>query len=115
MTMIGDSWFSMAALKMDWAAGRQKAISENVANADTPGYVGRDTVSFEEHLSRTGGARQGPETEEAANSWGGSFDGNRVVIEEQLMLANEAASSYQLAARLYGKGHDLVVLAVSGN
>lgn len=113
MTTIGQSWTGLAALRMDWAAGRQSVIAQNIANADTPGYVGRDVVSFEDHLARAGAERASPVTEEAVASWGGSFDGNRVVLEEQMMLSGEAASSYQLAARLYGKAHDLVVLAVT--
>lgn len=113
MVTIGDSLFSIAAKRMDWAAGRQKVIAENVANSDTPGYVGKDVVSFEDHLSRSGIDRVSPESEEASNAWGGSFDGNRVVLEEQMVMSREAASSYRLAASLYSKGHDLIALAVS--
>ena len=115
MTLIGNSWFGIASANMDWAAGRQKVIAENVANADTAGYVGRDVVSFADHLARSSGERRSPDVEEASNSWGGSFDGNRVVLEEQMMLSNEAASSYQLAAKLYAKGHELIALSVSSN
>lgn len=113
MVAIGDSWLSLAAKRMDWAAGRQKVIAENVANADTPGYVGRDVVSFDDHLSRSVADRTSPESEEATNAWGGSFDGNRVVLEEQMIMSREATSSYRLAASLYSKGHSLIALAVS--
>lgn len=113
MDLPGDSWFGLAGRKMDWAAARQRAIAENIANADTPGHVGRDVVSFEDHLSQAS-ARGSVQTEEATASWGGSFDGNRVVLEEQMVLSNGAASDYQLAARLYRKGHDMIGLAVAG-
>lgn len=114
MSSIGDGWFGIAAQRMDWATGRQKVIAENVANADTPGYVGRDVVSFEEHLSRAvGNGRGTPDTVEAENLWGGSMDGNRVVLEEQMGLANEASSAHQLAGNLYRKGYDLLNIAIS--
>jgi flagellar basal-body rod protein FlgB len=34
--------FKMALTKMDWASQRQKVLAQNVANADTPDYKGRD-------------------------------------------------------------------------
>jgi hypothetical protein len=33
--------FSMLRGRLNWLSDRQRVISENVANADTPGYVGR--------------------------------------------------------------------------
>lgn len=113
MDMLGESWFSLAARKMDWAAARQKTIAENIANADTPGYVGRDVASFEDHLS-SANARGAVRTEEAANSWGGSFDGNRVVLEEQMVLSRGASSDFALASRLYRKAHDMIAISISG-
>ncbi len=45
---------TLAALtdKMRWHQARQKLLAENVANAETPGYQGRDlkAYSFSEHL-----------------------------------------------------------------
>ncbi|WP_134680612.1 flagellar basal body rod protein FlgB [Paracoccus ravus] len=112
--MVGENWFSIAAAKMNWASARQKTIAENVANADTPGFVGRDVHSFESFLDAAHDpTRESPEVAAATNSWGGSFDGNKVVLEEQMVLSNQAASSFQLAARLYRKGHDLIGIAVS--
>ena len=34
--------FKMAMTQMDWAAQRQKVLSQNIANADTPGYQPHD-------------------------------------------------------------------------
>lgn len=112
MDLLGQDWFKTAAARMDWAAARQKALAENVANADTPHYIGRDVVSFEDHLARA--ERRGEvATEEANNSWGGSFNGNMVTVEEQMMFSNEAAGSYKLATSLYKKGHSLLAIAAS--
>lgn len=112
MDGIRQDWFGMAGARMDWAAARQKTIAENIAQADTPGYVGRDVVSFEDHLASAGG-RNAVATEEATNSWGGSFDGNTVTLEEQMMLSSDAAGSFALATSLYKKGHSLIAIAAS--
>lgn len=114
MRIDGDSWFSLAAKKMDWAAGRQKVIASNIANADTPSFKPRDVVSFEEHLSRSSSAERGyPDTVQHESLWGGSMDGNGVVLEEQMELSNSAASEYQLASTLYRKGYDMLNIAIS--
>jgi flagellar basal-body rod protein FlgB len=37
--------FSMLRTRMDWAQARQRVLSENVANADTPNYRPHDLVA----------------------------------------------------------------------
>lgn len=114
MSGIDNSWFGTASQKMDWAAARQKTIAENIANADTPNYAPRDVVPFEEHLSRAiGNGRMAPDTVEQESLWGGSIDGNKVVLEEQMTLSNAAASDYHLATTLFRKGYDLITVAIS--
>ena len=48
---------SMLRERMNWLHQRQDVLSQNVANADTPGYVARDLkpLDFEEALGATGG------------------------------------------------------------
>ena len=121
MGLTNNSWMETAAEKMRWAEGRQKVIAKNVANADSPGYIGRDVVSFEEHLQRAdafghgafGGERREPEEIEAAASWGGSFDGNSVVLEEQAILSSETEGQHRLASELYSKANKMLGAAVS--
>lgn len=96
---------------MEWLSGRQQVIAENIANANTPGFAGRDVQSFDDFLKsdpQTGG---GVEVEDATTRWGGSKDGNSVVLEEQTILAAQSAGEFRLASRLYAKGHQLVALA----
>lgn len=47
-------------------------------------------------------------------AWETALDGNNVVLEQQTIKAAEVAGSYQLAAELYRKGHDLLTVAVTG-
>lgn len=99
--------FQLASARMEWLAERQKVVAANIANADTPDYRARDVTSFEELLG--GGGMQ---VREAPASWDVSPDGNRVVLEEQSLLATEIEGSHRLAAQLYRKSHDLLRLSV---
>lgn len=49
----------MAQTYATHAATRQQAISQNVANADTPGYRTRDAIPFADFGSRRGTGRRG--------------------------------------------------------
>ncbi len=111
METPAQSWFQMASRRMEWLSSRQQVIAENIANANTPGYAGRDVQSFDDFLKADIQRGQGAEVDERATRWGGSKDGNTVVLEEQTILAAQSAGEFRLASRLYAKGHQLVALA----
>lgn len=98
--------FQIASARMDWLSNRQKVVASNIANADMPGYRAQDVTSFEDFLS--GGQMA---VREAPTSWDRSLDGNRVVLEEQSLIASEIEGGHRMAAQLYRKGHDLIALA----
>ena len=103
----GLNLLQLASKRMEWLADRQKLIASNIANADTEGYQPKDVNSFEDFLS-LGEIRE----EDVAVSWDHSPDGNRVVLEEQMLLSDETESAHRMATRLYRKTHDLISLAV---
>lgn len=103
----GPNLFQLASARITWLGERQKLVAANIANADTPGYRARDVTPFEEMLSR-GELRP----VEAKGGWDVSPDGNRVVLEEQALLATEIEGGHRMATQLYRKGHDLLRLAV---
>ncbi|HEY6918950.1 MAG TPA: flagellar basal body protein [Tabrizicola sp.] len=111
MDSPGQTWFQMASRRMEWLASRQTVIAQNIANADTPGYVGQDVQSFEDYL-KADPAAGGGVVERVSGGWGGSKDGNTVVLEEQAVLSAQTAGEFRLASRLYAKGYQLVALAV---
>lgn len=104
----GLTLFQLASARMDWLSARQKTVATNIANADTPDFRAKDITSFEDFLS-SGSAQE----REAESAWDQSLDGNRVVLEEQMLLATETEENHRLAARLYRKGHDLISMAAS--
>ena len=110
---------------------RQRVIAENVANANTPGYTPQDISQgqFERVLAgqarsasglrvtdprHFGGTDPGvagqlrpertPDSETTAN-------GNSVVIEEQMVRANENRMRFETALSLYQKSLNLMRLA----
>ncbi len=125
----GMSFFALASKRLDWLAARQKVISENVANANTPDFLAKDVAGFEtmlagtqsgvattnaRHISTGSGGNGGPRVMTDVAAWERSIDGNTVVLEQQTVKAAEVSESYRLAAQLYRKGHDLLTLSVTG-
>ena len=123
------SFFKNASQRLQWLGNRQKVISENVANSDTPGFKAKDVTSFAKmlegtqktgitttntrHIDSTTNV-SGTQTVVDKDAWAETLNGNTVVLEQQTIKANEVGENYQLAVRLYSKGHDLLTLAVTG-
>jgi len=124
----GMSFFALASKRLDWLAARQKVISENIANANTPQYRAKDLAGFDavlanaqpgavttdpRHIS-SGGSHGAPRAVTDTAAWERSLDGNTVVLEQQTVKSAEVSESYRLAAQLYRKGHELLTLSATG-
>jgi flagellar basal-body rod protein FlgB len=110
--------FQMAMTKMDWASQRQKVLSQNVANADTPDYKEKDLKALDfkrmvkestpVHVSRTDPRHlQGTIPEQQRfnaradrRTFEESPDGNKVVIEEQMQKVGDTRADYTTAVTL---------------
>ena len=118
-TIINDSSLNISKKALDGLARRQEAISNNVANADTPGYQAT-TVNFETAIKTAMGEStsislqtsnvkhiQPSETESgfAAVSRGGTAraDGNNVDIDVELMDMTEVGVKYQAISQVASK------------
>lgn len=129
MKLDSMTFFQLASKRMQWLGAGQQVVAENIANANTPGFKARDVSPFENlvegsrtgavktthasHIAGSGGSGDvRVMTDEAA--WETSIDGNSVTLEQQTLKASEISGSYQLATLLYGKGHQLLSLAVGG-
>lgn len=107
--------------RLTWLDQRQQVIAQNVANADTPGYMARDIrtpTDFAAALNNAGGLQMArtsaahiapPPT--AAGRFEGvdapdsetTLDGNAVVVEEQMLKMAESRMAYDAAIGFYQK------------
>lgn len=92
------------------AASRQQAVSQNVANANTPSYRSRDAIPFgdywrasEERVLAEGDIMR-PDEEPATVS----PDGNTVSVEFEMMRAVEARQQHEMALGIYSMSRDLL-------
>ena len=111
-TQIG--LFDLAERKLDWTDRRQALLSQDVANADTPGYQQRDLVPFGSTLARLTmtPAQTSPlhmagllTQDEDAQARPGerAVDGNTISVEDELTKIADTDSSHQLVTGLYKK------------
>jgi flagellar basal-body rod protein FlgB len=123
--------FQALSQKMKWHQTRQSLLAENVANAETPGYRGRDLKAFSfadqmssvqmssvsttatnaQHFSVAGqgadkfGARK-------MNSFEITPEGNAVVLEDEMMKVAGNQMDYQAATAIYTRSIKLIKTAL---
>ncbi len=117
--------------RMDFLSARSSILAQNIANADTPGYVRKDITAgqFESALEAqtqmaTTDARHQPgvPTSGSANRSSAksaqdptatpALTGNQVSIETETMELSRTRMEYGLAATVYRKGLDMMRLAI---
>lgn len=118
--------------RMAWLNQRQNVLSQNVANADTPGYVARDmkpldfqslldksamgsgsqlVVTDPRHITMTSDAVQSAD-EQASGEAATNPNGNSVSIEEEMMKVADTQAQYQAATNLYAKAIGMMRTAI---
>lgn len=121
---------SMLRERMTWLHQRQDLLSQNVANADTPGYVARDLkpLDFEQALSdaNSGATMMTTNARHIAlsPSHSGKFEdretpdqesnpnGNAVSLEMEMIKVSDTQAQFQAAANLYAKTITLMKTAI---
>jgi flagellar basal-body rod protein FlgB len=123
MGLMNMSVFTALTDKMRWHQTRQGLLAENVANAETPGYRGRDLAqydfddrkaAFPSSATVTTSATQ-PMHFSVSSAEGSIFDaqrmanfeitpeGNGVTLEDEMMKVTTNMMDYQAATSLYQK------------
>lgn len=95
---------------MDLLVTRQKLVSSNIANIDTPGYRTRD-LDFQQHLQAAMERGGRPSVERAAavvldqpvEGLTVRNDGNDVSLEREARLLAETAMRFQMASMMLEK------------
>ena len=106
--------FDLAERKLDWTDRRQALLSQDVANADTPGYQQRDLMPFQSTLANLTmtPVQTSPlhmagllTVDEDSQQRPGerAVDGNTISVEDELTKIADTDSSHQLVTGLYHK------------
>ena len=114
--------FSALAEKMKWHQTRQSLLAENVANAETPGYRGRDlkAYGFADHMRELSVATISTTATDPghivkAGSGAGGFgsrqlnnfeitpEGNGVTLEDEMMKVTTNQMDYQAVTAVYSR------------
>ena len=123
---------SALADKMRWHQTRQSLLAENVANAETPGYRGRDLAAFnfEDHLkanstasvvtvatnpghfeAHSRGAESGFGLDDA-HTFEITPEGNGITLEDEMMKVTANQMDYQAITTLYTRSLKLIRTAL---
>jgi flagellar basal-body rod protein FlgB len=124
MDLSKSSLFQGLASRLQYLAARTNILAENVANADTPGYVARDLKAPDFGKSLAALRASDPRHLQAGRATAAkpllapdgeaSLSGNKVSIETQMMKLSETRMDYQLASTVYRKGIELIRMAARG-
>jgi flagellar basal-body rod protein FlgB len=124
--------FKLMSRKMGWLTQRQEVLAQNVANADTPQYKGRDLKPFTfrdalgdsrrmqplttnaAHLQGTRGPGGVHREQRVRNPYETAPDGNNVVLEEQMLKVSQTSMDYQTITNLYKKQVNMIKTAIRG-
>jgi flagellar basal-body rod protein FlgB len=125
------SLFQAMADKMRWHQARQSLLAENVANSETPGFVGRDLkpFTFDDQAQSaasvamtTTAPGQIPLVTDSSGGFGidsagyeVSPAGTAVTLEEEMMKVSANDIDYQTVTALYSRSMRLIRTALGRN
>lgn len=119
----------MAQASATHATLRQRTVSQNIANADTPGYAARDVAPFAEvfdgeaampmratragHLGGEGTVELA--TSQRADPGTTSPNGNSVSLEDEMVTAVDVKRQHDLALTVYKTSLSILRASLGGN
>lgn len=118
--------FAALTEKMHWHQARQGLLAENVANAETPGFRGRDlaaysfadqmtglttTATASGHISVTSSGDEMFASRNAA-SFEVTPEGNGVTLEDEMMKVAQNQMDFQTVTSLYTKSMRILKVAL---
>jgi flagellar basal-body rod protein FlgB len=125
---------SMLRTRMTWLSQRQDVLTQNVANADTPGYVAHDlkALDFSKELRQAASPMKSagqlmvtdprhiavqpmaasdfedmPVNDSEANP-----NGNTVSLEQEMIKVSDTQAQFQAATNLYAKAMTMMKTAI---
>jgi flagellar basal-body rod protein FlgB len=115
--------FGLASQQASWLSVRQKSIAENIAQANIPGYVAKDTEPFKALVARgmRGMAQTDPRHLAAPNEIDGvkvgqsklstGVPGEKVNVETELMKSIEVRNGYEMNTAIVKAFHRMILAA----
>ncbi|HEY0144613.1 MAG: flagellar basal body rod protein FlgB [Methylovirgula sp.] len=120
--------FDLASAQQHWLAVRQATVAENVANANTPGYVGKDVAPFVDVLQQAqlqlnatqpGHISSDPlSTDDSAKDgspWEVVPSGNSVSMEHEMLKANSVGRDYSMNAAIVKAFSQMFAISVKAS
>jgi flagellar basal-body rod protein FlgB len=120
------SVMGLASLKAEWLTARQEVLSQNVANANTPGYKSKDIVPFSELMqnfrasmisSSSVDTNSNPFSalkKNVSESGSSNVSGNDVSLDTELLKIGDTTSQYSLNTNIIKSFHRMIVASLKG-
>jgi flagellar basal-body rod protein FlgB len=122
------SLFNLATQQARWLSVRQAAVSNNIANANTPGYAAVDVEPFEAVLKQsnvgmrathpmhvsTGSTPDALTYRQVSDSKPLMPSGNTVELEGELMKAGEVRRNMELNTGIVRAFHRMLLMVTKG-
>lgn len=115
--MFDDAMSATMRVALDGLAARQRAIADNIANVDTPGYLARK-VKFEAALAKAIAEGRSPFTvrpTEARSLEPTRLNGNNVNLDQETLSNIDTGLRYQLALRALDGRYETLRTVIRGN
>lgn len=118
--------FSLASADAKWLAIRQAAVSQNVANANTPGYKADEVAPFSQvyeasglQMATTQPDHMAPDlfdlassAGKAASPWETTFSGNSVTLEQEMLTASEINRNYSMNTAIVKSFNQMLAMSL---
>ncbi len=129
MNLLNIPLFEAMQQKMQYHSSRQAVLAQNVANADTPGYLAKEmtapnfgamlgssmkmATTNAKHMQAGNNGNSGSgKITPRANTYELNPIGNNVVLEEEVMRVAENQSEYQKTTSMYKKSLEMFKIAL---
>jgi len=132
MNMKGITLFNMFNKKLTYLSQRQDVLAQNIAQADTPDFIPKDLAPLDfrrtlqqqfvrvapqqtsaHHLKGTLPTSPKFRTPEIDRAYETAPDGNKVILEEQMMKVSDNSIQHHAATNLYKKYGRMIKTALA--
>lgn len=120
--------FDLASTQQNWLATRQAVVAQNIANANTPGYVAKEVAPFKAVYDQTqlelvstspGHMALDPLSADDATKdtspWEVVPSGNSVSMEREMLKANDVSREYSMNTAIVKAFAQMYTVSVKGS